>query len=146
MLILAPAFFAVCGHLVSPRIAIVFSIPSSLPDLVRVTFVFFRHLLFITHRVPPCTSLLVTHRVPPCVLHIILLCELYSVLHSHKGISVHLRLLSTTGIPLLGGGRCSFLQQEEGVFFGRNGISLASVCLVFLLSGCSRGFECFTTT
>ena len=72
LLILSPSCFAVCGHHLSPRIAIVFSVLSSLPSSSM-----FRTSSFLS---PP-----LTHPVPPCVFHILLLCESSSPFLCHTG-------------------------------------------------------------
>ena len=66
--ILSPSCFAVCGHHLSPRTAIVFSLLSSVPNF----------------------SMSHVTSVPPCIFHIIRLCGFYSLLLCHKGASVHL--------------------------------------------------------
>ena len=56
LLTLSPSCFAVCGHHLSPRIAIVFSLLSSVPNFpMSHQFVYFPHLLVLTHPVRPCT-------------------------------------------------------------------------------------------
>ena len=71
--------FDVCGHHLSPRIAIVFSLLCSVPNFSLPPFVYF-----------PQSPPLRTHPVPPCTFHILPLCEFYSPLPCHKGTSVHL--------------------------------------------------------
>ena len=72
LLITSPSCFAVCGHHLSPRMAIVFSLLSSIPNSS------------MSHTSNSSTPPL-THPVPPCVFHILLLCESYSLLSCHTG-------------------------------------------------------------
>ena len=67
LLILSPSCFAVCGHHLTPRIAIVFSRLSSLPNSSK----------------RQNSSSPLTHPVPPCIFHIPLLCEFYSIVVPH---------------------------------------------------------------
>ena len=64
LLILSPCCLAVCGHHLSPRIAIVFSLLSSLPNF------------YIPHS---SNFLSLKHHALPCIFHIFPLCELYSI-------------------------------------------------------------------
>ena len=69
---------AVCAHNLSPRIAIVFSLLSSV-------------LIFSLHRYNiRLFSSSPTHPVPRCTFHVLPQCELCSLLLCHKGTSVHL--------------------------------------------------------
>ena len=78
MLISSPSRFVVCGHHLSPRIAIVFSPPCS-----HATFVYFPHLQ--------------QHPVPPCIFHILPLREFYSNCFATRAHLCIFLPLSTTG-------------------------------------------------
>ena len=70
---LPPCCFAVCGHNLSPTIAIVFSLLSSVPNFsMPHSFIF---LISNTSR-------------SPGMFHILPLCEFYSLLLCHKGTSL----------------------------------------------------------
>ena len=86
LLFLSLSCFAVCGHHLSPRIAIVFSLLSSLPN-------FSMSLCLIS-------SSPLTHPVPPCILHILLSCESYSLLMCHTAHMCSHVLLPTIGMSL----------------------------------------------
>ena len=75
-LILSPSCSTVCAHHLSPTIAIVFSLFSSVPKLVHATLIYFPHLS--------------THPVPPCTFHILPLCVFCLRFPCNKGPSVHL--------------------------------------------------------
>ena len=75
LLIFSPSCFAVCGHHLSHRIAIVFSLLSSVPN-----FSMSHSSIFV---IPPPT-----HPVPPCVFHLLPLCEFYSLLPSVPNFSM----------------------------------------------------------
>ena len=87
MLILFPSCFAACGHHLSPRIAIVFSSLSSVPnELLHVTFFHFPHLL--------------TDPAPPCTFHILPLRESTRYCFAIRAHLCIYFLRSATGIPL----------------------------------------------
>ena len=87
LFILSPSYFTVCGHHLSPRIVIVFSLISSLRNSS------------MSH---PSNSSSLTHRVPACIFHILLLCESYSLLlcwcATRTHMCIHVLLLPTTAI------------------------------------------------
>ena len=69
-----PVLFSVCGHHLSPRTAIVFSLLSnSLPNSSMPH----------TRLIP--SSFLRMHLVPPCIFHTFLLCESYSIIVPRHG-------------------------------------------------------------
>ena len=83
MSILSPSCFPVCGHHLSPRIAIVFSLLSSLRNSS------------MSHPSKISSSPLM-HSVPPCIFHIILPCDSYSLLLSHTDTHFFVATLSSS--------------------------------------------------